>query len=82
MRDNRMVGSEEAAPMHSNASQARQSTCLTCGEVYVKRKPWQAFCSNGCRNKHHHAKRTVEALAKRVESLEEQMAMIRRHLVL
>lgn len=70
------------APMHANASSPREVACLVCEAVFVPRKPWAKFCSSACRNRFHHDKRTVEALTKRVESLEQQMEMVRGHLVI
>ena len=65
-----------AEPMRSNACATTQK-CLTCGNDYQPTKSWQRFCGPVCRNKHHHGKRTVEALAKRVDALEKQVELIR-----
>lgn len=64
-----------------NALSETQDTCEECGSQFVKRRKWQRFCGNNCRQRfHHRPHRTAELLA-RIEALEAEVAEI-RHLLL
>lgn len=75
------VDAETPAPMRSNASGATNYACECCGTGFERRKRWQRFCSNKCRQDFHRQKasidREVHQLRARVEVLEAEVKDLR-----
>lgn len=66
-----------SAPMHGNASGATAAACEVCGSQFDRRKRWQRFCGEPCRNAYHRDKRTSRgALTARIEQLEQRVAAL------
>jgi len=86
---------EVADVMHSDAStaasvpaeaQGSAPTCEGCAKPFLRKRLWQRFCSTTCRNEWHRKDRMgptdrIAELERRVKTLEEQVELVRGHLV-
>lgn len=74
------------AQMHSEAASAPQKgkevRCPVDDRPFVQRRPWQKFCSTGCRNAWHHSmtpealRKDLDALRRRLDELEAAAARV------
>lgn len=61
--------------------------CAACAKPFTRRRKWARFCSPACRNDWHRrnsmpAGDRIADLERRVKALEEEVSMVRGHLVL